>query len=810
MSSIIPEETTCKGIVHQGPRNGLQCQRNPSENGYCVYHQRNAVYDQLTSEGKYLCSGFFRGCKNELTEDDKKQTRKFCSTCRQKKSGKSFPCQSKGCSAKIIKEEDKYCDKHIRNLLRDNEKEKNIQYCDISRGCFNILTNDIKCTECRNKEKQKAATEMNALRKYYNITLPEQNEKDELFEKQEMAVSEIKEVWRNVQRNAFLKKNLFMLSQQDFEKLVIQPCYYCGFYSNYKFIGIDRIDNNKGYILNNCVPACSMCNMMKSTNHPIAFLDKIELICNYRQSQKSIRNISEIAWKSFLTAGKIVSFKEYKYDVGRRNKSIQFLLTRSEYESLINGECYLCGINPMNGHRNGIDRVDSNQDYTVKNSRTCCGHCNMIKRDYSYDEFITKCIQIKTNTCDRAKFTGISYIDPEALKLRNEYYTSEEIAKFLRDGYLTRFLEWCEEKGKTAEFISTITYIASKMEGDIESTIKKELENERARKSNQTNHLEKKHLHCSTVYGWLMGGKEDEFIEWYTQSYDKTSLFDKKFKELKDELLSATKEEGIRLCKKFMYDEKSRRNSQKGRDEKRRNIDQYEPSVNMTQVIKEISIVNTLVVTPAKETPPIKELPVDKLVQSVVTRQSSDKKDKVQKINTPKQWKTEEIYSYIRKGNESVYLTYVKDANPIDTIPEFTSRWNTIISEIMSKSYKESESSIKEFILWLRNIRHNKLCAVTNATKVLEKEDRQHYRTDGILIIFNTQNTDEIAKFKAHTEQYAGDKPDDPKWCKRWESFISAIENEHMDELKKKLISNFLVAQRKKKCDRANNTVIAL
>lgn len=798
MSSNSLDETKCKGIVHQGPRNGLQCLRDRSENGYCVYHQRNAVYDQLTSEGKKICSGFFRGCKNELTEDDTKQSRKFCSTCRQKKLGKSFPCQSKGCSAKIIKEDDKYCDKHIRNLLRDNEKEKNIQYCDISRGCFNILTNDIKCTDCRNKEKQKAATEMAALRKYYNIVLSEQTEKDELFEKQEMAVSEIKEVWRNVQRNAFLKKNLFMLSQQDFEKLVIQPCYYCGFYSNYKFIGIDRIDNNKGYILNNCVPACSMCNMMKSANHPIAFLDKIDLICKYRQTRNSIRTIGEITWKPFLTSGKIQSYNDYKTNVKYRNKLIQFLLTQTQYDSLLQGECYLCGINPMNGHRNGIDRIDSNGHYTEENSRTCCGHCNMLKRDYSYDEFMRKCIQIQSHACDRSKFSGISYIDPEALKLRNEYYTSDEIAKFLRDGYLTRFLEWCEEKGKSAEFVSAITYIASKMEGDIESTIKKELENERARKSNQATHSEKKHLHCSTVYGWLMGGKEDEFLDWYTQTYDKTSLFDKKFKELKDELLSVNKEDGIRLCKKFMYDEKSRRNTQKGRNEKRRNIDQYEPSVNMEQMIKEISNTNNIVVKM-----PIKEQPADKLVQSVLTRQTLEKKENVAEIKTPKQWKSEEIYSYIRKGNESIYLTHVKESNPIDTIPEFTIRWNTLISEIMTKSYNECDPIIQSFIHWLRSIRHNKLCAVTNAKKVLEKEDRQHYRTDGILIIFNTKNKDEIAKFKAYTEQYAGDKPDDPKWCKRWENFITSVENESTDELKKKYISNFLASQRKKKFDRS-------
>ena len=76
------------------------------------------------------------------------------------------------------------------------------------------------------------------------------------------------------------------------------------------------------------------------------------------------------------------------------------------------------------------------------------------------------------------------------------------------------------------------------------------------------------------------------------------------------------------------------------------------------------------------------------------------------------------------------------------------------------------------------------------------------YRADGILILFKTKNTDEITKFKAYTESYAGDNPTDPKWIKRWTEFTAAVEKEPTDESKKKLISKFLSAQRKKKMDR--------
>ena len=83
-------EELCKGIVQQGSRKGLQFQREKGENGYCVYHQRNYEHDRLLADGKKVCSGFFRGCNNELTNDDLSKDRKFCSTCRVKKSGKEF------------------------------------------------------------------------------------------------------------------------------------------------------------------------------------------------------------------------------------------------------------------------------------------------------------------------------------------------------------------------------------------------------------------------------------------------------------------------------------------------------------------------------------------------------------------------------------------------------------------------------------------------------------------------------------------------------------------------------------------------
>lgn len=73
------------------------------------------------------------------------------------------------------------------------------------------------------------------------------------------------------------KRNLiFSLDYEDFKKLVISNCYYCGISPVREIIshgkkigkvnGIDRVDNNIGYIKTNCVSCCKFCNFAKSNS----------------------------------------------------------------------------------------------------------------------------------------------------------------------------------------------------------------------------------------------------------------------------------------------------------------------------------------------------------------------------------------------------------------------------------------------------------------------------------------------------------------------------------------------------------------
>src|SRR6476620_11484381 len=79
----------------------------------------------------------------------------------------------------------------------------------------------------------------------------------------------------------------FELSKNEFDCIIIKPCYLCG-KSNNKGIGIDRMNNEIGYILDNCKPCCSYCNYMKRDIDYIQFLEKIRCIVDISITEKHI------------------------------------------------------------------------------------------------------------------------------------------------------------------------------------------------------------------------------------------------------------------------------------------------------------------------------------------------------------------------------------------------------------------------------------------------------------------------------------------------------------------------------------------
>lgn len=58
-----------------------------------------------------------------------------------------------------------------------------------------------------------------------------------------------------------------------------QDCFYC--HEKIETVGIDRIDNKKGYSLSNLIPCCKICNLMRRILTQEEFIKKCKLIANF-------------------------------------------------------------------------------------------------------------------------------------------------------------------------------------------------------------------------------------------------------------------------------------------------------------------------------------------------------------------------------------------------------------------------------------------------------------------------------------------------------------------------------------------------
>lgn len=114
-------------------------------------------------------------------------------------------------------------------------------------------------------------------------------------------------VWRSYLNGAKERGFEFKLSEDEFRVITKQNCFYCGCAPSkvmdnknntgkYIYNGIDRLDSNKGYTLENCVPCCTQCNYAKS-DYPLSeFIAWIERAYSHVYEKRlDIRVIDELS-----------------------------------------------------------------------------------------------------------------------------------------------------------------------------------------------------------------------------------------------------------------------------------------------------------------------------------------------------------------------------------------------------------------------------------------------------------------------------------------------------------------------------------
>ena len=77
------------------------------------------------------------------------------------------------------------------------------------------------------------------------------------------------------------------ISFEEYEILISNPCYYCNDYFKNKIecgIGLDRLNSNFGYISNNVVSCCRICNIIKGDHFNSRRRKNCYKLCNQLQN----------------------------------------------------------------------------------------------------------------------------------------------------------------------------------------------------------------------------------------------------------------------------------------------------------------------------------------------------------------------------------------------------------------------------------------------------------------------------------------------------------------------------------------------
>jgi len=431
-SYYIPDGKTCVSCRSRGKKNKQINRENivlcandkcvfkrSEENKYCQKHQICIFVDDTLSIGKKVCKNYVRGCRVQLELDyhytrcqnclekereqersrrekaknsKKTDTHQTCTTCCQMlenslfigvNGGNTKTCNNCRVSNRI---QDQKRDKQHRNELdrvaskkpkrlatklkwKEENYEKVVMYCMNHRQ--RRIDEDISEYLKRNAQNAKQWRENN----------PEKTKENNKSRLENLNIH-----YSNYIRSARDKNLDFEISQEEFNKIVKEPCHYCNVIQERRFNGIDRLDSNKGYVLDNCVSCCKTCNYMKCSLSTDVFLKRIEHILTYNNKING-RYFPE-EYSSYSAA----SYNEYKRRAN--NKSLLFELTNDEYVELIAGNCYLCGRDGSDNLTNGIDRIDNKLGYIMSNLNSCCGSCNYIKKDIGLNELFEKMLMI--------------------------------------------------------------------------------------------------------------------------------------------------------------------------------------------------------------------------------------------------------------------------------------------------------------------------------------------------------------------------------------------------------------------------------
>ena len=394
--------------------------KRSEENKYCMKHQLCVFVDETAALGKKLCKQYVRGCRAQLDTDYSKSTCEECLVIEREKDRARRGYAQKTTASEPNKQ---ICTTCCKTLDEEQFIGHNVERTKTCASCreTNRIQDMKRDKEHRNelsriaeqKPERKAVKQEWNENNYEKVVMKGLNYRHRQIEadvdqylnknaenakqwrdrnpekvasNNQSRLENIKIHYSNYKRSANDKNLEFGLSSDVFDEIVKAPCYYCGTIQDKGFNGIDRQNSEIGYVVDNCVSCCQMCNYMKASLSVDAFLGRVEHILTFNGRIQG-RLFPEM-FPDYTSA----SYVDYNKRASKKN--LDFVLSRDEYLCLITQDCYLCGKNSNSQHLNGIDRIDNNKGYYLDNVKSCCANCNYMKKNYVLEDVLNKFMQI--------------------------------------------------------------------------------------------------------------------------------------------------------------------------------------------------------------------------------------------------------------------------------------------------------------------------------------------------------------------------------------------------------------------------------
>lgn len=332
------------------------------ENEYCALHQkfyqRCVFLEDSERLGKKTCYNVIRGCRSQMGAD---YGFSKCGVCLEKERAKDHAKRGKALES-------------VKGVSIEELQEKTCTIC-----CFVFPMADFvgqkegvitkSCIRCRNDNKKQDVKRDKVHREALARIADQKPDRKYLI----------------YQKSAKERNIAFELSKEQLVEITEKGCFYCGETDK---SGIDRLDAGVGYMVSNSVSCCKMCNYLKGSLDVTTFLYRVQHILSY---QKKVDKLDIRHYDCFANAKK-VDYNQYKGHAKYRGKD--FELEPEMFDFIISKECYLCGKQNSENHKNGIDRIDNNIGYLFDNCVACCCECNRMKRSLELEDMLDKMMSI--------------------------------------------------------------------------------------------------------------------------------------------------------------------------------------------------------------------------------------------------------------------------------------------------------------------------------------------------------------------------------------------------------------------------------